>query len=85
MADLDMMQEELKDLRTAVEHAEAKASRAEERADQAAAVAMSSLEGQKHFHAALEHAHAQMGEMLAAQKKMMGVVEVLAKAALAPK
>lgn len=79
----DVMKE-LDELKTAVAHAEAKASRAEARADQAASVAMGAVESQKHIHAALEASHAQMGEMLAAQRKMVNLVEMLAKSVLTP-
>ena len=76
--------EELKVLKAAVAHAEARATQAQDRADHAASVALGAVESIKHFQSALEAGHSQMGEMLAAQRKMVGVVEMLARATLAP-
>jgi hypothetical protein len=81
MLDADIMRE-LTDLKNHVVAVEARASHAEKRADDAASVALGAVETIKHFQKAAEHGHAQTGEILAATRKMVGVVETLAAAVL---
>jgi len=76
------MTEELEVLRRSVAHAEEKASRAEERAESAASIALGAVESVRHFQNALEAGHAQMGEMLVAQRKMVSIVEMLARSVM---
>ena len=74
---------QIEELKKLVAASDVKASQAVVRADRAAEIALTAVETQKHFQAALEGSHTQMGEMLAATRKMTGLVETLARAALA--
>jgi hypothetical protein len=81
----DEMLLELQKLRSAIQNTEAAAAsardaaaRAESRCDQAASVALGAVESMRHFQSALEAGHAQMGEMLAAQRKLVNIVSMLA-------
>jgi hypothetical protein len=79
------MESAMAELKVAIEHAEMKATRAEERSADAAAIALGAVESVRHFQNALESGHAQMGEMLVAQRKMVNIVELLAKSVLESK
>jgi len=53
--------------------------RAEQKADSAAQVALGSVETIKHMQSASEHQHAKEGDQLAAMRKMVNMVEAMAK------
>lgn len=61
---------------------EARVTRAENKADAAAEIALGSVETIKHFQTALEHGHAKESEVLAATRKMVNIVESLARQVL---
>jgi len=61
------------------EEIERRIKSAENKADHAAEIAMAAIEAQRSLHSALESAHQQMGEMLAASKHISKLAESLAR------
>lgn len=79
----DAKPDELADLRAHVGRLEQHMLAVQRKTDLAVETALGAIETIKHAQRALEHAHAQQAEMLAAQRKLTAMVESNAQHALA--